>query len=571
MARITIEVNTKQAQKAIKAMEDALEDADIDIIKLEKDAKRTGKSIRQSFSGLGGMIGGLFVGAGIIAGVKGIVTVTDEYTNLNSRLKTVTDSSKDLAFVEKELYKQSQKTGTSYAANADSYARLSGALKDAGAKSREILGITELVNKSLIVNGSSAAEAGAFMTQFSQAMGSGVLQGDELKSILESNATFARELAKAFDTDIAGLRKMGSQGELTAEKIRKAFPKMAEEINKSFGQIELTVGRAMTEVENAFKKVVFEGNNAVGGNKRLAESIRGIARTLEENGDVFADFFVGAVVGVDIAIKAFGLLKQGIGVSVGGILLLASHMSEAWDKAWLLVTEGGAAAFDAIRLLAAKSIDDIVAKLNKLPFLDIEIDTTELQGNTKKLIEFQEKFKGITREAEQYRESIRETQNEHKKAFGTKLTQLIEFAKNGFQEQKKVIEENKTAFEDVSKARTDLQVVYDKTTGQFITQSAAEVEAVKKVKDALEDVAAKEYTAHLKVIISEERSGTAGAGGFSFNPSPSGTQQTSGGSGGTVNVNMNMPGSSQSIPMTTSSNGASQLINEVNKMNRRQS
>ncbi|MDP3478190.1 MAG: tape measure protein [Desulfoprunum sp.] len=209
--------------------------------------------------------------------------IADQYQNMNARLKLVTDSSEDFKNVQAELYKTSQDTGTEYAANANSYAKLAVSLKGVGAKSEEVLKINELVNKSLIVNGSSTEEASSFMLQFAQAMGSGVLQGDEFRAMMESNGYFAQLLAKELGTDIAGLRQMSKAGELTSDVLRAAFPKMAKEINAAFSTIPPTTQRALTSLQNAFYRIIDDSNKSSNATGRISAEIIGLAQTIDQN------------------------------------------------------------------------------------------------------------------------------------------------------------------------------------------------------------------------------------------------------------------------------------------------
>lgn len=209
--------------------------------------------------------------------------IADQYQNLNARLKLVTDSSEDFKNVQDELYKTSQDTGTEYAANANSYAKLAVSLKGVGAKSEEVLKINELVNKSLIVNGSTTEEASSFMLQFAQAMGSGVLQGDEFRAMMESNGYFAQLLAKELGTDIAGLRQMSKAGELTSDVLRAAFPKMAKEINAAFSTIPPTTQRALTSLQNAFYRIIDDSNKSSNATGRISAEIIGLAQTIDQN------------------------------------------------------------------------------------------------------------------------------------------------------------------------------------------------------------------------------------------------------------------------------------------------
>lgn len=262
---------------------------------LQKEAE----TLKTKLSGLSAMkltLGGLAAG-GAAYYANEVRKIADEYTNLNSRLKLVTDGEQELTTVREKLYRISQETGTEYAGNADSYAKLARAVKDLGGTSSDTLQIVELVNKSLTINGSSTSMASAFMQQFAQAMGSGVLQGDEFKSMLENNGYFAAELAKTLNTNIDGLRDMASNGQLTADKLRGAFPKMAQTINAEFSTIEITSERAMTMLENSFKRIVDESNRAAGGTKSISQSIIDLAATIDRNRDGIISLFTRLIAG----------------------------------------------------------------------------------------------------------------------------------------------------------------------------------------------------------------------------------------------------------------------------------
>jgi tape measure domain-containing protein len=211
-----------------------------------------------------------------------VLMLADNYSLLNSRLRLVTDSAAELEMVQGELYRISQDTGTLYATNAPSYATLAMSLKEIGASSREMLGITEMVNKSLVVSGATAEETSSFMLQFKQALGSGVLQGEEFRAMMEANSYFGAQLAKALDTDIAGLRKMSAEGELTTDLLRKSFPAMAEEINTAFDTMPVTIGRAFNRIKNSLGKTVEMINEGTGTTSNMAEAMVKLADKIDD-------------------------------------------------------------------------------------------------------------------------------------------------------------------------------------------------------------------------------------------------------------------------------------------------
>lgn len=250
----------------------------------------------------------LGIGIGMMARYAAQITgIADQYSLLDAKIRLTVSSDQEAAQIQEKLYQISQKTGTAYAANADAYAKLGMQLKDVGIKGEETVGIVDLVNKSLIVNGSSAEMASSFQLQFAQAMGSGVLQGDEFRAMLESNGYFAGLLAKELGTNIAGLRKMSKEGQLTSDVLLSAFPKMAEEVNSAFSKIPMTVGRARQILDNVFRSLVNDSNKAAGGTSKIADSLIGLAQVIEANREPLTEMIAGMInlgaSAVDVAVN----------------------------------------------------------------------------------------------------------------------------------------------------------------------------------------------------------------------------------------------------------------------------
>lgn len=613
MARIVLEIDTASGVASIKNVDRALANTDRQVDRTEKRFSRFNNTISNQFTKLGGVVSGAFAGLATFGTIKSLVDISDQYTNLNSRLRTVTGSAEELQMVQDQLFQIAQRTGTAFSDNADAFARLAPALREAGAESSEILRITELVNKSLTVNGSSAAEAGAFMTQFAQAMGSGVLQGDELRSILESNATFARGLASALGTNIAGLREMGSQGRLTTDIIRQAFPQMATDIEDAFSNVELPVGRAFTEVQNAFKRAIFEGNNAAGVNASLAEQIQGIARAIEENGSAISGFFqilaTGARIGVNVAgiiIKAWQILANQIRASFIGLRTNA-------ELAFITLQRSVFVVFDEIAEKVGeilKIAEDLAGRLG----IDIDLNTEAFDQYGDEVSRLADRQRQLIDSAQSQVRGIHQEQQQLIRGIGQNFSNLGDIISESIAPQKAV--ENAKAVEnsvnDIRITAEDVGITFNEVTQTWefgldkINQANSEVvESTGKIKaageevgtsfskaaDIVEDKMTNSFTivegqgratisvlqqeldrfvnGNYEIVIPIRTVGDVPSGGAGSSV-PSGGAAATGG-GGSVNVNMNLPGSSSPVPMTTTQQGASQIINDAQRLNRRRS
>lgn len=275
----------------------------------------------------------LGIGIGMMARYSAQITgIADQYAQLDAKIRLTVNSDQEATQVQEKLYQISQKSGTAYTANADAYAKLGMQLKEVGIKGEETVGIVDLVNKSLIVNGSNTEMASSFQLQFAQAMGSGVLQGDEFRAMLESNGYFAGLLAKELGTNIAGLRKMSKEGELTSEVMLKAFPKMAEEVNAAYAKIPMTVGRAKQILNNVFESLVNDSNKAAGGTSKIADSFIGLAQVIEANREPLTEMIAGMI--------NLGASAVDVAVNIGKFVAAHSEMLAEIGK-YALIFGGG--------------------------------------------------------------------------------------------------------------------------------------------------------------------------------------------------------------------------------------
>lgn len=345
-----------------------------------KNGDKALAAMRGSVAGVTGLLGAL--GAG--AAVTGLVSIADKYNELDSRLRLVTDSAEELASVQDALYKQSQQTGTSYQGNIDGYFKMAVALKDAKVQQQELLAITDMVSKSLIVAGAGTDQAASFMLQFTQAVGSGVLQMQELGPMLDSNAYFGQQLAKALDTDIAGLRKMSKEGKLTTDVLRGAFPKMATEIDAAFAKMPKNVGKAVQALKNAMDRIIADADRGAEGTNRIADSIDDLAQTVDDNREGIVSLFQSLIDMAADAAKGAAWLGETIAAgnerqkNFQDTLAADAEALFGHKRGFLAAREGAAALQESYKKLAAGA--RLSADEQKAALGEIEAKIAEL-GN----------------------------------------------------------------------------------------------------------------------------------------------------------------------------------------------
>lgn len=238
-----------------------------------------------------------------VAMVKRIMDYSDAWTSLTNKLIVVKRANEDLAQVQNAVFEVAQRTRSDLATTAQLYSRLAQAMSHTGASSSEVLRLTESLNKALIVSGATASESSAALLQFSQAMASGVLRGDEFRSVAEQAPKITQILAKALNTNIGGLRELAYSGRLTADVVLEAMSQAAQGIDEEFSKTLPTLSQNFAIVQNNITKFVGESQTARTGVMGLSSGLVTLSQNLDTVVNVAAGFL--AVMGVK-AVTALG-------------------------------------------------------------------------------------------------------------------------------------------------------------------------------------------------------------------------------------------------------------------------
>lgn len=270
---------------------------------------------RRASSALDGLVSGVkgFATAFVsFQGVSALTRIADEYTNLTSKIRLVTDSELELKAVRESVFQVAQQTRQDLTATGDLYTRLARSTADMGLSQQKLLGITTTINQAFVVSGASAQEAAAAITQLSQGLASGVLRGDEFNSVAEQAPVIMDLLAKQLGVTRGELRKMAEDGELTADVLVNALGNGAEGVAEQFGKMQLTIGQATTQLRNAFTEFVGSTDEANGASRAFAEAISTLARNLPTviNAAYALGTAVAAIYGAQVLARAAAFTVQ---------------------------------------------------------------------------------------------------------------------------------------------------------------------------------------------------------------------------------------------------------------------
>ena len=207
------------------------------------DANPQANNLLSKFKQIATTIGG-------IIGLKKVMDLSDQVSQTTARLSLMNDGQQTTVELQKMIFESAQRTRGEYQATASTVARLGITAKDAFSSNAETVAFAEQLNKHFVIGGANASEMAAVSLQISQALGSGVLRGDELNSVFEQAPTIIETIAEYLKVPIGTIREMASDGEITAQIVKNAMLSAAEETNAKFESIPITFGQAMTTIKN---------------------------------------------------------------------------------------------------------------------------------------------------------------------------------------------------------------------------------------------------------------------------------------------------------------------------------
>jgi tape measure domain-containing protein len=287
--------------------------------------------------------------------VQKVFDVSDELTMTTARLdqmnqafNEINGTATETDTIVKQIYASAQNARGSFGDMAAVVAKFGNNARDAFASQDEVIAFANLIQKQMTIAGASTQEASNAMLQLSQALGSGVLRGDELNSIFEQAPNLIQSIADYLDVPIGKIREMAQDGQLTADTVKAAIFSSADDINAKFEAMPMTWGQVWTSFQNsalmAFQPVLdkvnelanndqFQGfvENAIGLLAQLAVYVLDFFNTLASIGAFISDnwsIIAPIVYGVIAALIAYAAIS-GIVAAVNGVMALSASVHAA--------------------------------------------------------------------------------------------------------------------------------------------------------------------------------------------------------------------------------------------------
>lgn len=230
------------------------------------------------------------------------LNISDELVQTTSRLNMMNDGVQTTAELVNMVYAAAQDARGSFSQMADVVARFGNNAKDAFSSSEEVVAFADLIQKQMTIAGASTQEAANAELQLSQALGSGVLRGDELNSIFEQAPNLIQNIADYLDVPIGKIREMAADGELSADVVKSAIFSAADDINSKFNEMPMTWGQIWQSMQNtaliAFQPVL-QRLNDLANSEAFQTFIQGAIEAMATLANILLNIFelVGTVGG----------------------------------------------------------------------------------------------------------------------------------------------------------------------------------------------------------------------------------------------------------------------------------
>ena len=245
--------NLRSAREELSKVQNAFDDIEGEISQADAAQKQFNTDIRNGGGAAGNLkskLAGLAATIGLAAGVKKMFDLSDELTSTTARLNMMNDGLQTTDQLQKMIFASAQRSRGSYQDTAEAVSRMGTLARDAFSSNAEAIVFVEQLNKQFAIAGTSQEGIKAAMLQLTQAMGSGVLRGEELNSVFEQAPTIIQAIADYLDVPIGQIRGIAEEGQLSADIVKNAMLSAADDTNARFEDMPMTIGQAWTILKN---------------------------------------------------------------------------------------------------------------------------------------------------------------------------------------------------------------------------------------------------------------------------------------------------------------------------------
>lgn len=271
---------------SIESMRNHLNSANIELDRMQNEFREVDNAIQSSSSNADRFTNKIIGAAAAVATVqtaKEVLDLSDTYTNTTARLNMMNDGLQSTQELQDKIFASAERSRGAYQATADAVSKLGLMAGDAFNSNDEIIGFMEQINKQFTIAGTDTAGRAAAMLQLTQAMGSGVLRGEEFNSILEQAPNIIQTIAEYMNVPKGQLKDMAADGQITADVVKNAMFAAADETNAKFESMPKTFSQIWTSITNYAQRAfspVLQRLNDIANSERFTRFMNAVVNAM---------------------------------------------------------------------------------------------------------------------------------------------------------------------------------------------------------------------------------------------------------------------------------------------------
>lgn len=252
--------------------------------RMKADADKMEKGLRTHFTGAAKSMGLLIGPMAALAGSRAFLSYAEGWTRVQNSLRVAGLEGQQLESTLDRLFAIAQRGGASIEAMASLFGRLSGAQKDIGASTDQLIQFTEGVSLALKIAGTDAGAASGALMQLGQALGSSRIQAEEFNSIVDQGKPILQAAANNIEEaagNVSKLKQLVNDGKLSNKAFFDAFLMDSAKLQEQAAKSADTQSQANTRIGNAFTKLAGIIGKETGATQGAIDAFNGLAAVFE--------------------------------------------------------------------------------------------------------------------------------------------------------------------------------------------------------------------------------------------------------------------------------------------------
>lgn len=303
-------------------------DSERKIKSLDSDMRGLGNSADRLTAGMSAL-GSAIRAAVSVAGVVQLSQYADAWTNVGNKIRQTTQTIEQFNAVQESVYRIAQSGRVDVEGVASAFQRIDSSVSAFGFSQRSVINVVEGLTKAFAAGGATAQEVSSVLVQLGQGLGSGALQGEELRAVLEASLPVSRAIAKEFGVNVGQLKALGEQGKLTTEMVFVALQRALPEFQKVFDRAIPTITQGLTVANNSITQFVGEFDKLTGVSGTVSGALISLAASLDTVTDSFRFGQVSAI--SESYKRQFDIVKAEILTFIEQVKQIPSQVSGALD------------------------------------------------------------------------------------------------------------------------------------------------------------------------------------------------------------------------------------------------